>query len=97
VKTKLFVTVPVQLLAGEPVPVEQASIVGGDTIDPLTAKQLFLDAKGFRRVITDPIKAVIIDMDRRTYRPTQAQRDWLTLQHGTCSRDGCTHLAIDAL
>ena len=48
-------------------------------------------------MITDPIKAVIIDMDRRTYRPTQAQRDWLTLQHGTCSRDGCTHLAVDAL
>ncbi|PKI91928.1 hypothetical protein CW368_03500 [Actinomycetales bacterium SN12] len=96
VKTKLFVTVPVQLLAGDPVPVEQASIVGGDTIDPITAKQMFLDARGFRRVITDPVKGVIIDMDRRTYRPTQAQRDWLILHHGTCSRDGCTRLAIDA-
>ncbi|MGW9626961.1 DUF222 domain-containing protein [Microbacterium sp. NPDC055521] len=96
VKTKVFVTVPVQLLAGEPVPVESASIVGGDTIDPLTAKQLFLDARGFHRLITDPVKGVIIDMDRRTYRPTRAQRDWLTLHHGTCSRDGCTHLAVDA-
>ncbi|MFJ4044941.1 HNH endonuclease signature motif containing protein [Microbacterium sp. NPDC089987] len=35
-------------------------------------------------------------MDRRTYRPTQAQRDWLILHHGTCSRDGCTGLAVDA-
>ncbi|MEV8219485.1 DUF222 domain-containing protein [Microbacterium sp. NPDC077391] len=96
VQTKVFVTVPVQLLAGDPVPVESASIVGGDSIDPLTAKQLFLDARGFRRVITDPVKGVVVDMDRRTYRPTRAQRDWLTLHHGTCSRDGCTRLAVDA-
>ncbi|MDT0157196.1 HNH endonuclease [Microbacterium sp. ARD32] len=96
VKTKVFVTVPVQLLAGDPVPVEQATIVGGDTLDAITAKQLFLDARGFHRVITDPVKGVIVDMDRRTYRPTAAQRDWLVLQHGTCSRDGCMRLAVDA-
>lgn len=96
VQTKIFVTIPVQLLAGEPVPVEQARIVGGDTIDPLTAKQLFLDTKTFHRVITDPVKGIVVDMDRRTYRPTRSQRDWLILQHGTCSRDGCTRLAIDA-
>lgn len=96
VKTKVFVTVPVQLLAGEPVPVEQARIVGGDTIDPLTAKQLFLDATTFRRIITDPVAGIVIDMDRRSYRPTRAQRDWLILHHGTCSRDGCSRLAVDA-
>lgn len=96
VKTKIFITIPVQLLAGRPVPVEQARIVGGDTIDPLTAKQMFLDANAFHRVITDPIKGVVVDMDRRTYRPTRTQRDWLVLQHGTCSRDGCTRLAVDA-
>jgi hypothetical protein len=75
---------------------EQARIVGHDTIDPLTAKQLFLDAKAFRRVITDPVSGVVVDMDRRTYRPTRAQRDWLVLQHGTCARDGCSRLALDA-
>jgi hypothetical protein len=96
VKTKVFVTIPVQLLAGEPVPVEQARIVGGDTIDPLTAKQLFVDAKAFHRVVTDPVKGVVVDVDRRTYRPTRAQRDWIILNHGTCSRDGCTRLAVDA-
>lgn len=96
VERKLFVTVPVQLLAGQPVPVEQAAVVGGDTIDPLTARQLFLDARSFRRVITDPVRGVVVDMDRRTYRPTRAQRDWLIVQHGTCSRDGCSRLAVDA-
>lgn len=96
VKTKISVTVPVQLLAGQPVPVEQASIVGGDTIDPLTARQLFLEAKTFRRLITDPVQGVVLDMDRRCYRPTRAQREWIAVRHGTCSRDGCTRLAVDA-
>ncbi|MDR2997892.1 MAG: HNH endonuclease [Microbacterium sp.] len=96
VKTKVFVTIPIQLLAGQPVPVEQARVVGGDAIDSLTAKQIFLDATAFHRVITDPVKGVVVDMDRRTYRPTRAQKDWLILNHGTCSRDGCTRLAVDA-
>ncbi|MBS1674622.1 MAG: HNH endonuclease, partial [Actinobacteria bacterium] len=51
---------------------------------------------GFRRVITDPVRGVVLDMDRRTYRPTKAQRDWLVLRHGTCARDGCDRLALDA-
>ncbi|MFE6736397.1 DUF222 domain-containing protein [Microbacterium sp. NPDC057650] len=96
VQTKVFVTIPIQLLAGQPVPVEQARVVGGDVIDPLTAKQIFLNAKSFHRVVTDPIKGVVVDMDRRSYRPTRAQKDWLILNHGTCSRDGCTRLAVDA-
>ncbi|MFT4158011.1 MAG: HNH endonuclease signature motif containing protein, partial [Microbacterium sp.] len=80
---------------GTPVPVEQAAIVGGDTIDPVTAAQLFVDTPAFRRVITDPIQGITVTMDRRTYRPTTAQRDWLILTHGTCSRDGCHRLAVD--
>ncbi|MBS1698991.1 MAG: HNH endonuclease [Actinobacteria bacterium] len=96
VTTKVFVTIPVQLLAGDPVPVEQAEIVGLGPIDPLTARQTFLDAGSFRRVVTDPVRGVVVDMDRRTYRPTRAQRDWLILQHGTCARDGCSRLAVDA-
>jgi len=75
---------------------EQSRIVGHGPVDPLTAKQAFLDAKAFHRVVTDPIRSAILDMDRRTYRPSTAQRDWLTLQHGTCARDGCTRLALDA-
>ncbi|MGN8025321.1 DUF222 domain-containing protein [Microbacterium sp. 22242] len=74
----------------------QAQLVGHGPIDPLTARQAFLDASAFRRVITDPVRGVVLDMDRRSYRPTKAQRDWLVLQHGTCARDGCTRLALDA-
>ncbi|WP_243231705.1 HNH endonuclease signature motif containing protein [Microbacterium sp. CIAB417] len=108
VKTKVFVTVPVQLLDAvrtglplEPSVVqalaaEQARVLGGDAIDAVTAAQMFVDAPAFRRVITDPVAGVVLDMDRRTYRPTRAQRDWLILRHGTCARDGCERLAVDA-
>ncbi|CAH0205764.1 HNH endonuclease signature motif containing protein [Microbacterium sp. Bi121] len=112
-QTKIFVTVPVQLLDGERVggangtegtegvdaadlPAQSAEIVGHGPIDPLTAKQLFLDIGVFRRVVVDPIRSVVIDMDRRRRHATQAQRDWLILQHGTCAVDGCTRLALDA-
>ncbi|GAB3630809.1 HNH endonuclease signature motif containing protein [Microbacterium shaanxiense] len=105
VKTKIFVTIPVELLdaeraAGAARPADsaprQAELVGHGPIDPLTAKQLFLDANAFRRVIIDPIRSVVIDMDRRSRRATRAQREWLALQHGTCARDGCNRLAQDA-
>lgn len=98
-RTKIFVTIPVQLLEGEntaDLPAQDAEIVGHGPIDPLTAKQLFLDTGVFRRVIVDPIRSVVVDMDRRSRRATQAQRDWLILQHGTCARDGCHRLALDA-
>lgn len=83
--------------AGNPVAsATEAQLVGHGPIDAATARQAFLDATGFRRVITDPVRGVILNMDRRTYRPTKAQRDWLILQHGTCARDGCDRLALDA-
>lgn len=98
-QTKIFVTIPVQLLEGQNItdlPASTAEIVGHGPIDPLTATQMFLDAGVFRRVIVDPIRSVVVDMDRRSRHATQAQRDWLILQHGTCATDGCNRLALDA-
>lgn len=108
-KVKVFVTVPVGLTAGILADesgrctvcggtgwAEQARIVGGPTLDTLTAQQLFLDTPSYRRLIFDPVRSVVVDLDRRSYRPTQSQRDLLVLQHGTCSRDGCDRLAVDA-
>jgi hypothetical protein len=107
VKTKVFVTVPVSLLTGDgsaediaarlaALPREDAELVGHGPIDPLTAAQIFTDAKAFHRVITDPVRGIVLDMDRRAYRPTRAQRDWLILRFGRCARDGCNRLALDA-
>lgn len=101
VQTKVFVTIPVQMLAGDldasvTLPEPAAELIGHGSIDPLTARQIFLDAGAFRRVIVDPIDSVVLDLERRSRRATAAQRDWLILQHGTCARDGCTRLAQNA-
>ncbi|MFB7885454.1 DUF222 domain-containing protein [Microbacterium sp. NPDC056057] len=111
VKSKVLVTVPLDRLvpaarASVRVPAPSAAVVGLDlnsdclipgvgAIDDATARQMLLDAGAFTRVITDPVTGVILDMDRRARKATRAQREWLALVHGTCSRDGCDRLAID--
>lgn len=110
VQTKVFVTIPLDRLAPgarasvrDHVPGRtgldlnrEAMTPGDEPLDDATARQIFGDVGAFTRVITDPISGVILDMDRRSRRATDAQRAWLTLQHGTCLRDGCDRLAMDA-
>jgi hypothetical protein len=108
VRTKVFVTVPADLLAPEaratlrpglPAPAgapdlnEAARLDTGEIIDRATAVRLLLEAGKFTRVITDPVTGVILDMDRRSRTATRQQREWLLLNHGTCTRDGCIHPA----
>ncbi len=109
-KAKVLVTIPLDRLAPDArASVRQESapgagldlnadclIPGVGSIDDATARQLLLDAGAFTRVITDPVTGVILDMDRRSRRATRSQRTWLALRHGTCVRDGCDRLAIDA-
>ncbi len=71
-------------------------IPGQGTIDDATARQILLEAGVFTRVITDPVTGVILDMDRRSRTATAAQRAWLALTFGTCLRDGCHRLALNA-
>ncbi|TDN91679.1 HNH endonuclease signature motif containing protein [Microbacterium sp. BK668] len=110
VKTKVFVTVPLDKLA----PAERASVrrttprAGGvdlntepllDTggpIDDATAIRLLLEAGTFTRVITDPVTGVVLDMDRRSRKVTRQQREWLSLRHAHCTRDGCRRPAAEA-
>jgi len=110
VVTKVFVTIPLDRLAPgarasvrDHVPGRkglnlnrEALIPGEGPIDDATARQILLDEGAFTRVITDPVTGVILDMDRRSRRATPAQRAWLALWHGTCVRDGCDRLALDA-
>ena len=111
VKTKVFVTVPLDVLApdarasvrrhaatgGQDVGSEPRLLGGepGETLDPLTATTLLLDTGSFTRVITDPVTGIVLDMDRRSRKVTRAQYEWLILTHGTCTRDGCTRPAAD--
>lgn len=112
VTTTVFVTVPVQSLTGDAaatvrregtavspdsaVLARQPHVVGFGEIDEVTAHQLLLDAGEFRRVFVDPVRGVMLDMDRRARSATAGQRAWLALKHGLCARDGCTRLAVEA-
>ncbi|NYD67921.1 HNH endonuclease signature motif containing protein [Agromyces atrinae] len=70
-----------------------ATIDGYGPISTETARHIFDTATAFRRLIVDPITAEPLYLDRTQYRPSQAQRDWLTLTYQRCSRPGCNSLA----
>ncbi|NYD66287.1 HNH endonuclease signature motif containing protein [Agromyces atrinae] len=70
-----------------------ATIDGYGPISTETARQIFDTATAFRCLIVDPITAEPLHLDRTQYRPSQAQRDWLTLTYQRCSRPGCNSLA----
>ncbi|MCI2956721.1 HNH endonuclease [Agromyces atrinae] len=70
-----------------------ATIDGYGPISTETARHIFDTATAFRRLIVDPITAEPLYLDRTHYRPSQAQRDWLTLTYQRCSRPGCNSLA----
>ena len=92
--TQVVVTVPVlSLMGADEAP---ATLDGYGPIDPATARQLFADAPSFLRVAVDPISSAPLDLDRTRYRPSKAQRDWLALRYGTCTRPGCSKLAVDS-
>jgi hypothetical protein len=110
VKTKVFVTVPLDRLTPEARDTvrrdvapgagmdlnAEATMLGGEPVDDATARRLLLEAGAFTRVVTDPVTGVILDMDRRSRRVTPAQHAWLLLVHGECVRDGCGRPAVDA-
>ena len=93
-KVRPFLFVPLLSLIGR---TDQPAILHGyGPIDPVTAAQLFSDAPAFRRIGTDPFTGEVLDYDRTRYRPTQAQRDWLAIKHGTCGCPDCDRLAVGA-
>ncbi|GAA1765562.1 HNH endonuclease signature motif containing protein [Agromyces humatus] len=93
-RAEVIVTVPVLSIAG--VDTAPGMLDGVGPIDVATARQLFADAPSFLRLAVDPITAAPLALDRTRYRPTKAQRLWLTLTHGRCTRPGCDRLAISA-
>lgn len=110
VQTKVFVRVPLDRLAPAAQKTvrrgiapragvdlsREPQLIGEGHLDDDTALRLLLEAGAFTRVITDPVTGVLLDMDRRVRTVTRAQREWLILTHGTCTRDGCRRPAADA-
>lgn len=66
-----------------------AELEGYGAIDPLTARAI---AAGgiWRRIVTDPLSGALLDLGRRTYRPSAALARNVRARDGTCTRPGCT-------
>lgn len=88
---QLALSVPVLSLLGHSD--ELPILEGVGPIDLETAKRLAGEATSFVRVLTDPIKGTVIDIDRDKYRPTAAMRRWLGIRDVTCTAAGCNRLA----
>jgi hypothetical protein len=88
---KLALSVPVLSLLGQSQ--ELPTLEGVGPIDLETAIRLAGTAKSFVRVLTDPIKGTVLDIDRDSYRVPKAMRRWLAMRDVTCSTPGCNRLA----
>ncbi|UOQ88358.1 HNH endonuclease [Agromyces endophyticus] len=68
---------------------EFATLDGVGPIDDVTAARLLGEASTFLRLVTDPVTAAPLALDRTRYRLTKAQRVWLALVHERCTRSAC--------
>ena len=82
------VTVPLSTLLGlDDAPGE---IAGAGPVPASVARSLMAQASVWRRLLTDPADAHLVTQQVRSYRPTQAMRDYvLARTGGVCSARGC--------
>ncbi len=93
VTATVAVTVPVlTLLGAAELP---GTLEGFGPIDADTARRLAAQAPSFQRILTHPITGTILDIDRRSYRPTADLKRWLGLRDEHCTFAGCGRRAAD--
>jgi hypothetical protein len=68
---------------------QPAHLEGIGPIDAETARRLTAHAPSLQRLLTDPVKGTVLDVDRRTYRPPADLDRWLRLRDATCRFTGC--------
>jgi hypothetical protein len=86
-------TVPVLSLLGQSR--EPAILEGFGPIDIETARRLCAGAPSITRLLTDPVRGTVLEMDARQYRPSAALRRWLGIQQVTCDFPGCGRRAAN--
>ena len=59
-----------------------AELLGYGPIPPKQAAAALRDAPAFRKVLADPIRPAVLNLDTTRYRPTPDQKTWLTLTYG---------------
>ncbi|MBT9608148.1 HNH endonuclease signature motif containing protein [Microbacterium sp.] len=86
-RATVVLTVPALTLLGAGT--ESATLDGYGPIDLDTARRLAGEASSWIRVLTHPVTAVPIALDRATYRVPAALRRWLGVTSPTCVFPGC--------
>jgi len=89
-KTEVLVTVDLTTLLG--VTATPGEITGYGPISPATARLIAADAT-LRRLVTDPVTGVMVDLGRSAYRPTARLRRIITARDRTCRFPGCSRPA----
>lgn len=95
VKARVHLSCPVTILLDNPDLLaaahdDRSVLEGYGPIDDATARHLIADATSFRRVFTDPINGADLNMDRKAYRPTKVQREWIRRHNPECDCPTCS-------
>ena len=85
IRAQVQITVPVLTLLGHAD--AGAAVAGQSPIDPDTARHLAAHAPGWDRVLCDPVRGTVLEVDR--YSPTAAQRRYLAARDQHCRAPGC--------
>lgn len=91
-KVSVALTVPVLSLLGHSD--EPATLEGVGPIDIATARDYVGGADSFIRILTDPIKCTVLDIDRTKYKVPEAMKRWLQQRDQTCTAPGCNRRAV---
>jgi hypothetical protein len=93
-RAQVLVTVPLLSLLG--ITEEPAMLDGYGPIPPSMARQLIANgADSFHRVLIDPRDGAPLEIGRKSYRVTKAQRRWLRMRDGKCPFPGCNNQSLD--
>ena len=87
ITAEVAVTVPVLTLLGESE--TPATLDGWVPIDPVTARILASEAKGFIRLLTHPETGVVLSVGRKRYKVPKDLRRFLQIRDLTCRFPGC--------
>lgn len=91
VKSVVQVEVPVHSLLGRSD--RPATLDGTVPVDPAVARRICSEASVLFRMLTDPVTSAVLDLDRRSYRPSADLARFVRARDRVCVLPGCSRSA----